>query len=540
MSKGKAVFISWKDDFIKSYIVFHPFRSFYLFHPAFFKYFEPSNLKSTMRVFLFLLLAFTALTGWSQQTSNPDLPEDFLSKDFHLERRQKLRESMPANSVAVFFANPVRSRANDVDYVYHQDPDFYYLTGYKEPDAVLFIFKDKQVSASNTPYDEILFVQPRNAYREMWTGRRLGDEGTKNALGFTQAFNNSEFRRYNVDFSKFSQILFYEFNNDVRDNPNDSSDMYDLVAQFKAKVNYPDKNNTMVKAEPQKNNLNTQGLNLLMANLRGIKTKEEIELIRKAVSISCVGQVEVMKAMKPGMSEREIQGIHEFVFKKYQAEDLGYPSIVGAGHNGCILHYIDNYKPNVTSKELILMDLGAEFHGYTADITRTIPISGKFSPEQKQIYELVLKAQEEAMKVCKPGTPRQQLTVVCRDVINKGLAELGIIKSPTEKHLYFPHGVSHHIGLDVHDKGGPNLEENNTVTIEPGIYIPDHSPCDKKWWGIAVRIEDDYLITKEGYEHLSSFAPRTVKDIEEMMKQNSALDDFMLPDLNKTKSKSGN
>jgi Xaa-Pro aminopeptidase len=240
-----------------------------------------------------------------------------------------------------------------------------------------------------------------------------------------------------------------------------------------------------------------------------------------------------MKAMKPGMSEREIQGIHEFVFKKYQAEDLGYPSIVGAGHNGCILHYIDNYKPNITSKEMILMDLGAEFHGYTADITRTIPINGKFSSEQKQIYELVLKAQEEAMKICKPGTPRQQLTVVCREVINKGLTELGIIKSETEKHMYFPHGVSHHIGLNVHDQGGPNLEENNTVTIEPGIYIPDNSSCDKKWWGIAVRIEDDYLITQDGYELLSAYAPRTVKDIEAMMKLPSALDDFILPELEK-------
>ncbi len=491
-----------------------------------------------MRSLLFVFLLLNIVSGFAQ--TNSDLPADFLSKDFHLGRRQKLRESMPPNSVSVFFANPVRNRANDVDYVYHQDPNFYYLTGYKEPDAVLFIFKDKQTSANGTQYDEILFVQPRDAYREMWTGRRLGEQGTKSTLGFEQAFNNSEFKRYNVDFSKFSQILFTEFNNDVRDNPKDSSDMFDLIAQFKVKVNYPDKTTAMLKVEPQKNNLNTQGLATLMSDLRGIKTKEEIEMIRKAVSISCVGQVEVMKAMRPGMSEREIQGIHEFVFKKYQAEDLGYPSIVGAGHNGCILHYIDNYKPNVVSKELILMDLGAEFHGYSADITRTIPISGKFSTEQKQIYELVLKAQEEAMKICKPGTPRQQLTIVCRDIINKGLAELGVIKSPTEKHMYFPHGVCHNIGLDVHDMGGPNLEENNTVTIEPGIYIPDNSPCDKKWWGIAVRIEDDYLITKDGYEHLSTFAPRTVKDIEDMMKQNSVFDNFTLPDLDKPKGKSGN
>jgi Xaa-Pro aminopeptidase len=483
-----------------------------------------------MKLILSFAFLFISLLATSQ---NPDLPTDFLTKDFHKGRREKLRESMPANSVSVFFASAVRNRANDVDYTYHQDPDFFYLTGYKEPDAVLFVFKDKQVATNGVQYDEILFVQPKNELREMWTGRRLGEAGAKEILGFQQAFNNREFKRYNVDFTKFDKILFFDFKNDVRDMPRDSSDLYDLIAQFKVKVNYPEKNAVTLNIEPQKKNLDTKSLDDLMANLRGIKTKEEIYLVRRAVSISCAGQVEVMKAMKPGMSEREIQGIHEFVFKKYQAEDLGYPSIVGAGHNGCILHYTDNYKPSITSKEMILMDLGAEFHGYTADITRTIPINGKFSTEQKLIYELVLAAQEEAMKICKPGTPRQQLTEVCRTVINRGLADLGVIKSVTEKHMYFPHGVSHHIGLNVHDQGGSNLEENNTVTIEPGIYIPDNSTCDKKWWGIAVRIEDDYLITKDGYELLSASAPRTVKDIEAMMKLPSALDDFILPDLEK-------
>jgi Xaa-Pro aminopeptidase len=244
-----------------------------------------------------------------------------------------------------------------------------------------------------------------------------------------------------------------------------------------------------------------------------------------------------MKAMKPGMSEREIQGIHEFVFKKYQAEDLGYPSIVGAGHNGCILHYIDNYKPNVTNKELILMDLGAEYRGYTADITRTIPVSGKFSPEQKQIYELVLLAQEEGMKVCKPGATMQDINQVTRDVINKGLKDLGIIKEDSESRQYYPHGCCHHIGLDVHDRGSRGaMAEGTVITIEPGIYIPENAKCDKKWWGIAVRIEDDYAVTKDGYEHLSTAAPRTVADIEALMKQPSALDDFVLPDLDKKKN----
>ena len=462
------------------------------------------------------------------------LPDDFLKKEFHQERRQKLREKMPANSVAVFFANPVRNRANDVDYTYHQDPDFLYLTGYREPNAVLLVFKEKQQLNGNA-YDEIIFVQGRNERAEQWTGRRLGPGGVAETLGFKQAFNGGEFKRYPIDFSKFSQVLFHDFENDVR-NEADSADLHDLIIQFKSKAGYPEKNQALLGIEKPANNLNVKNLAGFMSELRGVKTQEELELIRMAVSVSCAGQVEVMKAIKPGMSEREIQGIHEFVFKKYQAEDLGYPSIVGAGHNGCILHYTENYVPQVDNKDLILMDLGAEYRGYTADITRTIPINGKFSNEQKIIYELVLEAQEAAMAICKPGTPFPELLKATQKVIARGLKENGIIKNDNEVRKYYPHGCCHHIGLDVHDRGlYEKLEENMTITIEPGIYIPLNADVDPKWKGIAVRIEDDYLVTKTGHEHLSKSAPRTIKDIEEMMSRPSALDDFILPDLKKKK-----
>lgn len=474
-----------------------------------------------------LILLLLTVPAFAQQTN---LPDDFLSSEFHRERRAALRAKLPQNSVAVFFANPVRNRSNDVDYLYHQDPDFYYLTGYREPNAVLLIFKEKQIASNGSKYDEIIFVQPRSAFREMWDGRRLGPQGVREKLGLEQVFTNLDFNKYNLNFSRFDEILFFDFHNDVRDNPDDPADLFDLISQFKTKVGYPSPGNTVVNPEPQRNNLNTRDLVQIMNDLRGIKTEEEIELLRKAVRISCAGQVEVMKAMKPGMSEREIQGIHEFVFKKYQAEQTGYPSIVGGGHNGCILHYIDNYKPNITANELVLMDLGAEYHGYTADVTRTIPANGKFSPEQKEIYNLVLKAQEEAMKICKPGTTFEELTMATRRVINKGLTQLGIIKSEDEPHLYYPHGCCHHIGLDVHDRGHYDvLRENMVITIEPGIYIPENADCDKRWWGIAVRIEDDFLITRNGYEHLSIGAPRSVDDIEATMRQPSALDDFILP-----------
>ena len=484
-----------------------------------------------MKNFVFILLLIVSSSVFAQ---NPDMPSDFLSKDWHKERRTALREKMPANSVGIFFANAVRNRSNDVDYLYHQDPDFMYLTGYREPHAVLLVFKDTQLTADNKMYDEIIFVQPRNPIREMWDGKRLGELGTKDRLGFEQVFNNREFANYNVDFSKFDKVLFFDFKNDVRDVPNETGDLYDLIKQFKTKANYPDAAVQSLNPEPKPQNLDTKTLISIMNDLRGIKTPEEIDLLRKAVNISAIGQVEVMKAMKPGMSEREIQGIHEFVFKKYQAEDIGYPSIVGGGHNGCILHYIENYKPAITTKEMVLMDLGAEYHGYTADVTRTIPSSGKFSKEQKLIYDLVLKAQNDALAICKPGTTFAEMTKISRDVINAGLAELGIIDSPTDRHLFYPHGLSHHIGMAVHDRGTyDKLEENMVISVEPGIYIPENSKCDPKWWNIAVRIEDNVLITKDGYDLLSHLAPRTTEEIEKTMALPSALDGFVLPDLDK-------
>lgn len=477
-----------------------------------------------MKKFAFsLLFVSTILVG-------QDLPDDFLSNEFHKERRTLVREKMPSNSVAVYFANPVRNRANDVDYVYHQDPNFYYLTGYREPHAVLMIFKDEQ-SGPDGSYDEIIFIQPRNAMAEMWTGRRMGVNGVKDKLAFNSVFNNTDFKDYNIDFAKFDKVLFYDFFDDVR-NTGTEGDLFDLIASFKEKVGYSSSENLNIEA--QANNLDMKALDQIMKDLRGIKTKEEMDLLRKAVDISCIAQVEVMKAMRPGMSEMEVQGLHEFIFKKYQAEYEGYPSIVGAGHNGCILHYIENYKPSVESDEMILMDLGAEYHGYTADVTRTIPIDGKFSPEEKAIYDLVYKAQNEAIKACKPGVNigRDLDQAIARKIINEGLAELGIIESPTERHLYYPHGLGHHIGLDVHDKGNYEfLEEGMAITIEPGIYIPENSQCDEKWWGIAVRIEDDVLITKDGYELLSDMAPRTSEEIEKLMAQPSLFDNFTLPSL---------
>ena len=462
--------------------------------------------------------------------------DDFLTSDFHKGRREALREIMPDNSVSVFFSNPIRNRANDVNYVYHQDPDFYYLTGHKEPHSVLLIFKDKQ-KIGKSKIDEIIFVRQRNALAELYDGARLGKEGAHEKLDIKAALEGPDFKEFNLDFSRFDKVLFYDFKNDVRDS-RESCDLYELMESFKEKINY-NVDRLAIKPEPEETNHDTKSLDMLMAQLRGVKLDDELDLIRKAVDISCLGQKEVMKAMRPGMSETEVQGMHEFIFKKYRAEYEGYPSIVGAGHNGCVLHYIENYEAEIEDGELILMDLGAEYHGYTADVTRTIPVNGKFTEEQKIIYDLVFKAQAAAIDICNAGTSFDDLYLATLEVVNNGLLELGLYKSldtadvfnpDTGRNRYYPHGCCHHIGLDVHDKGFYDLlEENMVITIEPGIYIPEGSPCDEKWWDIPVRIEDDFLITKDGCELLSDLAPRKSEDVEAVMKEPSVFNDFDLP-----------
>ncbi len=480
---------------------------------------------------IFILSFFISAHLFGQ---NNFLPEDYLTKEFHKERREKLREKMPKNSVAVFFANPVRNRANDVDYVYHQDPNFYYLTGYKEPNTVLFIFKEEQL-VNDKLCNEVLFVQERNEYEEMWNGKRLGVKGAQDELGFRVAYNGSYFKNLELDFYNFDKILFTNFQNDVR-NTNESADLYDLIEQFKLKVSYNlielDSSPNPELSSKMKKKIDTESIPHLMASLREIKTPDELKLLKKAAEISAIGQIEMMKAMRPDMSETEAQGVHEFVYKKYGAEFEGYPSIVGAGNNGCILHYTENNKTEIGDKNLILMDLGAEYHNYTADVTRTIPANGKYSIEQKQIYDIVYEAQEESINATVIGGNFSDNHRLTQKIINKGLFELGIIKSEKAYHNYYPHGSSHHIGLDVHDAGTlGKFKENMVITVEPGIYIPKGSPCDEKWWGIGIRIEDDIWITKNGPVNLSKLAPRTTEEIEATMKLPSPLNDFNLPKL---------
>jgi Xaa-Pro aminopeptidase len=524
----------------------------------------------------FLLLSFGILLSQKSE----------LSTEFHKNNRKQLREKLPNNSVAIYFSAPVRNRANDVDFEYHQDPNFYYLTGWEEPHAVLLVYNTPQTDEEGT-YSEKLYVRDRDARNEMWNGRQLGVSGALK-MGFERVVNKTEFSKQALDFDRFDTVLMFDFENDVRNRDNDTSDLYDLQKHFKKQINYPDDfdavryrlyqqirtvNNEEVPSLKRRiyymitsdktleddpviqdflkidektvlTDLKTRSAHLLkdynfdidqlsyiMASLREKKSPEEIILLKKAIRISAQGQIEVMKAIHPEMTEREVQGIHQLVFKIYGAAHEGYPSIVGAGDNACVLHYVTNDKTDL-KKQLILMDLGAEYKGYTADVTRTIPVSGIFSPEQRAIYQIVFDAQTAGINAAINGTTFRAVSEATNEVVQKGLLALGLIEKKEEYRRYLPHGISHHIGLDVHDPGlYDKLSPSMVITVEPGIYIPEGSPCDPKWWNIGIRIEDDILITDTTPINLSSNAPRSWNDIEAMMAKKSALDNFVLPEL---------
>jgi Xaa-Pro aminopeptidase len=460
-------------------------------------------------------LLFFLLTTFFQVHSQKNLPTDYLSKEFHKGRREAFRALMPANSVAVVFSYPERVFSKDINYNYHANPDMYYLTGYKEPDAVLLLFKYAQ---GTEKYTEVLFVRERNATREMWTGRRLGTEGAQTKLGFTKVYNGKDFNDFKIDFKKFDKIIYDKIPTNMSTS-NNVDNIYALLQSFKAKTGISDENEDSVEFFTNITN-----------SLREIKTPEELVLMRKTVKLSCIAHNEVMKAVGPDMSENEADGIHAYIHRHYGSEDEGYPPIVGAGANGCILHYGENNATKIDN-QLLLMDVGSEYHGYSADVTRTVPANGKFTEEQKAIYQLVYEAQEEVFKICKEGTPIQDLNTRSREVIAAGLIKLGIITDPKDARIYYPHGCSHFLGLDVHDKGNYSgtLKENMILTVEPGIYIPENSKCDKKWWNIGVRIDDDILMKKDSYENLSADSPRKWEEIEALAKQKSNFNDMKFP-----------
>ncbi len=456
-----------------------------------------------MKLLCFLLVLSAQLVA---QLNPNNYDTDLLGAKFHADRRDALRAKMDVNSVAVVFANPIHNRNNDVDFKYCQNSDFYYLTGLTEPDAVVLIFKD-QIQIDSITTNEIIYVQPRNPSAESWTGRRLGIEGSKKNLGFSYVYNNSDFADLSLDFKKFLMIYHNQNFNDARDDSQDKGDVASLWKYFDDKT-----------VGVAKNAKSDYKFNTMLAALREIKTKEELVLLKKAIDITCDAHLDLMKCIDTNYTEYKAQALVEFGFTFNGSEYQGYPSIVGGAENSCILHYTENRR-KLENKDFLVVDAGAEYHGYTADVTRTLPVNGKFSEEQKKIYNLVLEAQLAGIKACKKGAGFREPHNEAVKVIQKGLQELGITKGNFEYMKYFNHGTSHYLGIDVHDPGlyGP-LKPNQVITVEPGIYIPAGSNCDPKWWNIGVRIEDDVLITEGEPDVLSGKLPKTVEEIEKVMK----------------------
>ena len=466
---------------------------------------------------LFLLALFSFLT------LAQDL--DLLPPSFFKSNREQFMKEIGNEAVAIFYSNSLKTRSNDVEYRFKQDNNFFYLTGLNEPDAVLVLIPSgisrsvlKLASrATGKYYDltldtiksdfkirEILFIKERDSLREVWTGRTLGTKGAVEKLGFQFALPIDEFKSVirGIIFSSRAKTVYFPYPFDCQEGI-----LKEIVEVIKSVVN------------SQRSRVQFADPTPILARMRMIKKPEEIELIKKAVSITTKAHKQVMMSCEPGMYEYELQAVAEYIFTKLGAEYPAFPSIVGSGENSVILHYSSNRK-KINDGDLIVVDIGAEYHNYCADVTRTIPANGRFSPEQREIYEIVLKAQEETIKLVRPGVSFIDLQFKARDVIAEGLIKLGIIKDKSDVTKYFMHGVTHHLGLDVHDIGIPgNLEPGMVITIEPGIYIPAGSDCDPKYCNIGVRIEDDVLVTKDGYVVLSADAPKTIEEIERLMKR---------------------
>lgn len=430
-------------------------------------------------------------------------------------RRKQLMRMMGPGSVAVLPAAPERTRNRDVDYPYRQDSDFFYLTGFPEPEAVVVLIPGRKAA------EFILFCRERDPVMETWNGRRVGTEGAMERYGADDAFpitdiddilpgllEGRERVYYTVGiFTEFDQRVIGWLNEIRRANRSGSRVPEEFVS-----------------------------LEHLLHDMRLFKSREEIKTMRKAMGISADAHQRAMQVCRPELTEYQLAAEIAHEFNRHGAT-LAYPSIVGGGANACILHYTENSE-RLRDGDLVLIDAGAEYDCYAADITRTFPVNGRFSPAQKAIYSLVLKAQRAAIKAVRPGNhwddPHRQAV----RVLTHGLVELGILKGQTRRLIreeayrrFYMHRTGHWLGMDVHDVGDYKvggqwrvLEPGMVMTVEPGLYIPAGSRgVAKKWWNIGVRIEDDVLVTKDGHEVLTEAAPKGIEEIEALMNEERAI-----------------
>jgi len=428
--------------------------------------------------------------------------------------REKVIAGLPAGAVAVFRSAPPANV--EVDDVYRQDSDLYYVTGFPEPDAVAVFAPG---SAAGNRYS--LFVAPKNFAEEQWTGRRAGVDGAKAVYGAEAAHPAAEFWEKWADLQRGKTALYFS-------DGGDAAFRERLLSAWKAE----DANSTMPRP--------VAALGPLVHELRLIKDEAEIARLRRASELSADAHIAAIKAAAPGRFEYEVKAEMVRTCMAGGATRMGYPPIVGSGPNSVILHYQDADR-KMQAGEMIVNDTGCEYGMYTADVTRSYPVSGRFSAEQKAIYEIVLEAQKAGIAAARPGTAASEVYAATVRVVVDGLLRLGLLKGERDALIasrdfmrLYPHGSGHWVGMNVHDVGSYDrdpamkerkdryfaqrrkLEPGMALTVEPGIYVPEDPAYDKKWWNIGARIEDMILVTTAGPECLSCKAPREIADIEKL------------------------
>ena len=433
-----------------------------------------------------------------------------ISKKEYAARRKDLMSMMADNSIAVIAAAPEKVRSKDTLYPYKQSTNFSYLSGFSEPCAVMLLIPNREQGEC------VLFCRDKDPLRETWDGLRLGPIEAKRALALDDAFPIDDIDDILPGLLEGKSHIYYSAGKDK--------------AFDKQLIQWVDEV-TLDKESDSEPCCEQVDLDHLLAELRLIKSAAEIKLMRKAADISAEAHCRAMRFCQPGQYEYQLQAEIEHQFMMSGATGPAYTSIVGGGKNACILHYIENQSA-LKSGDLVLIDAGCEYQNYAADITRTFPINGKFSTAQAAIYDIVLAAQAAAINCISPGVTYDQANKATIEVITQGLVDLGILKGDLDQLItegayreFYMHSVSHWLGMDVHDVGDYKInnqwrvyEAGMLLTIEPGIYIAaDNQNVDKKWRGIAVRIEDDILVTKAGREVLTDGVPKQRDQIESLM-----------------------
>ena len=425
-------------------------------------------------------------------------------------RRKELMAQMEPNSIALLASAPPHMRNGDAEYLYRQNSDFYYLTGLKEEHAFLALIPGRKQG------EAVLFCQGKDKQKELWTGILMGPDAACEELEIDDAFPINDIDDILPGLIEGRDRVYYSMGKD---------DQFDNQVMDWVKVI---RNKAKMGAHPPGEFL---VLDHLLHELRLFKSASEVKLMEQAAEISAQGHKRAMACCKPGIREYEMEAELLYAFTRNGSRAPAYSSIVAAGENACILHYNAN-DAEVKEGDLILIDAGCEYEYYASDITRTFPATGKFSPEQKAIYEIVLAAQDAAIDAVAPGVSWDEPHNASVKVITQGLVKLGLLKGKVSQLIkdqayrdFYMHRVGHWIGMDVHDVGDYKiddhwrlLEPGMATTIEPGIYIsPENKKVDKRWRGIGVRIEDDVLVTNQGNKILSKGIPKTVEEIESFM-----------------------